>query len=77
VRRSAARAVLLYEQAALSGHLQAQTNLAGMMLEGDGCIQDTAAGLLWMRRAARRGSNVIKRHGLSDKNACRQINVLQ
>src|SRR5262249_46307210 len=55
MRRNARRAVHFYRQAALRGDLQAQANLAVMLLEGDGIKKDTAAGLRWLKRAARRG----------------------
>ncbi len=55
MRRNASRAAHLYRQAALRGDLQSQTNLAVMLLDGDGVKKDVAAGFQWMRQAARRG----------------------
>src|SRR5277367_5897712 len=57
VRRNPARARRLYQQAALRGDLYSQTNLAVMLLDGEGGKTDTAAGFRWMRKAAQRGDD--------------------
>jgi uncharacterized protein len=57
IHRNAARAVRLYQRAAVHGDLQSQANLAVMPLDGDGIKQDTVNGLAWLRRAAKRGDD--------------------
>ncbi len=59
LRKNRRRAVQLYRQAALKGHLQSQTNLAAILLEGNG-KKDSAEGARWMRKAAQRGDDLAQ-----------------
>jgi TPR repeat protein len=58
--RNPRRAARLYQQTALAGHLQAQANLAAMLLDGNGVREDAVRGLQWLRRAARRGDPIAQ-----------------
>ena len=49
--RSVVRALRLYKQAAERGHLQAQTNLAVMLLDGDGAKKDIGMMITMMPRS--------------------------